>query len=149
MIDLALIDAHVDEHVEERIAELSKLCSIPSVSSQGGDLTACARAVARMFERRGFDVRIFETSAQPVVFAEKGTGPRSILFYNHYDVQPAEPLELWTSPPFEPARRDGALFARGAMDDKGEFVSRLAALDAFLAIHPSNDLRLKALVEGA
>lgn len=143
------IDEHVDRHIEERIAELSALCAIPSVSSEGRDLGSCARAVAAMFERRGFVVRIFETSSQPVVYAEKGDGPRSILFYNHYDVQPAEPLELWTSPPFEPSRRDGALFARGAMDDKGEFVSRLAALDAFMATHPSNGLRIKALVEGA
>ena len=149
MIDPAAMDAHVDEHVEARITELAALCSVPSVSSQGGDLTTCALAVAAMFERRGFDVRIFETSAQPVVYAERGSGPRSILFYNHYDVQPAEPLDLWTSPPFDPARRDGALFARGAMDDKGEFVSRLAALDAFLATHPTNGLYLKALVEGA
>lgn len=149
MNDGPKIDAHVDEHVEARIAELSTLCSIPSVSSLGGDLTTCAREVAAMFERRGFDVRIFKTSAQPVVYVEKGSGPRSILFYNHYDVQPAEPLALWTSPPFEPARRDGALFARGAMDDKGELVSRLAAIDAFLATHPSDGLRFKALVEGA
>lgn len=143
------IDAHVARHIEERITELGGLCAIPSVSSQGGDLGSSARAVAAMFERRGFDVRIFETTAQPVVYAEKGDGPRSILFYNHYDVQPAEPLELWTSPPFEPTRRNGALFARGAMDDKGELVSRLAALDAFAATHPSNGLRIKALVEGA
>lgn len=149
MIDGPAIDAHIDEHVEARIAELSTLCSIPSVSSEGGDLTKCAREVAAMFERRGFDVRSFKTSAQPVVYAEKGSGTRSILFYNHYDVQPAEPLDLWASPPFEPARRDGALFARGAMDDKGELVSRLAALDAFLATHPTNGLRVKALVEGA
>jgi len=143
------IDAHVDEHIEERIAELSGLCSIPSVSSQGGDLTNCARAVAATFERRGFDVRIFETGSQPIVFAQKGAGPKSILFYNHYDVQPAEPIDLWTTPPFEPSRRDGSLFARGAMDDKGEFVSRLAALDAFSASYPSNGLRVKAIVEGA
>src|SRR5215469_12811491 len=149
MIDLDAIDAHVDEHLDERIAELGRLCSIPSVSSQGGDLTACARAVAAMFERRGFEVRIFATNVHPVVYAEKGSGARTILFYNHYDVQPAEPLDLWTSQPFEPTRRDGSLFARGAMDDKGEFVSRLAALDAFLATHTSNGLRLKALVEGA
>ena len=143
------IDAHVDRHLEERITELAGLCAIPSVSSEGGDLGSCACAVAATFARRGFDVQIFETAAQPVVYAEKGDGPRSILFYNHYDVQPAEPLELWTSPPFEPSRRDGALFARGAMDDKGEFVSRLAALDAFAATRQTNGLRIKALVEGA
>ena len=146
---LDALDAHVDAHLEDHIAELSAFCAIPSVSSHGGDLGPCARAVAAMFERRGFAVRIFATDAQPVVYAEKGDGPRSILFYNHYDVQPAEPIELWTSPPFEPTRRNGALFARGAMDDKGEFVSRLAALDAFAATHPNNGLRVKAIVEGA
>lgn len=145
----AAIDAHVDAHLEERIAELSALCAIPSVSSQGGDLGPCARTVAAMFERRGFAVRIFGTGSAPVVYAERGAGPRSILLYNHYDVQPAEPIELWTSPPFEPTRRDGALFARGAMDDKGELVSRLAALDAFHATQPGDALRVKAIVEGA
>lgn len=145
----AALDAHVDAHLDERIAELSEFCRIASVSSKRQDLAPCAAFVAGMLARRGFDVKTFESDVAPVVYAETGDGPATMLFYNHYDVQPAEPFELWTTPAFEPSRRDGALFARGAIDDKGEFVSRLAAIDAFKAAHPRLPLRIKMVVEGA
>jgi acetylornithine deacetylase/succinyl-diaminopimelate desuccinylase-like protein len=81
-------------------------------------------------------VRIFPTAGAPVVVGRmNGRSARTLLFYNHYDVQPPEPLELWTSPPFEPTVRDGTLYARGAKDDKGELVARLAAADAVRAAH--------------
>lgn len=147
--DIEALDAHIDAHLDERIAELEALCRIASVSSTRQQLAPCAKAVAQMLERRGFKVTTFETDAAPVVFAEIGVGPETMLFYNHYDVQPAEPLDLWTRPPFEPSRRDGALFARGAIDDKGELVSRLAAIDAFRAAYPKHKIRLKMIVEGA
>ncbi|MCK7506333.1 MAG: M20/M25/M40 family metallo-hydrolase [Desulfobacterales bacterium] len=75
-----------------------------------------------------------DTEGAPVVFAErKGKGDKTLLFYNHYDVQPPEPLELWESPPFEPAIRDGKMYGRGVSDDKGHITSRLFAIDAILA----------------
>jgi acetylornithine deacetylase/succinyl-diaminopimelate desuccinylase-like protein len=147
--DAAALDSHIDAHLDERIAELSDLCRIASVSSRRQDLEPCAKLVAGMLERRGFAVKTIDTDTAPVVFAEIGEGPRTILFYNHYDVQPAEPLDLWTAPPFEPSQRDGALYARGAIDDKGEFASRLAAIDAFRAANPKLPIRLKLIVEGA
>ena len=147
--EAAKLDAHIDAHLDERIAELSDLCTIASVSSKRQDLEPCAKVVAGMLERRGFAVKTMATDAAPVVFAEAGDGPRTVLFYNHYDVQPAEPFDLWTAPPFEPSRRDGALYARGAIDDKGEFVSRLAAIDAYRAAHPKLPVRIKVIVEGA
>ncbi len=83
-----------------------------------------------------------------VVAERAGTSERTLLFYNHYDVQPPEPLELWETPPFEPSLRDGKLYARGVSDDKGHLVCRLAALDAILAIQPELPCRVKFIVEG-
>jgi acetylornithine deacetylase/succinyl-diaminopimelate desuccinylase-like protein len=84
-----------------------------------------------LLESRGIKVQRFETPGNPIIVGRfEGTSERTLLLYNHYDVQPPEPLELWTTPPFEPAIRDGALYARGAADDKGELISRLAAFDA-------------------
>jgi len=140
--------AHIDQNINARIEELSKLCAIPSVSARRDSLKDCAAAVRAMLQLRGFDVRLIETGGQPVVYGELGDGPRSLLLYNHYDVQPPDPLELWTTPPFQPSRRDGALYARGAIDDKGEIMSRLAALDAVLAVLKRLPYRVKFLIEG-
>jgi acetylornithine deacetylase/succinyl-diaminopimelate desuccinylase-like protein len=108
----------------------------------------CAKLVGTMLESRGFEVQILPTRGQPVVFAERqGTVERTLLFYNHYDVQPPDPIELWESPPFEPTRREGKLYARGVSDDKGHFICRLAAIDALLEL--GADLpALKFVVEG-
>jgi acetylornithine deacetylase/succinyl-diaminopimelate desuccinylase-like protein len=90
--------------------------------------------VATLLARHGLSVERYETPGNPVLVGRAGgRSPRTLLCYNHYDVQPPEPLELWTTPPFEPTLRDGARYARGAADDKGEFVARLAALDAVRA----------------
>jgi acetylornithine deacetylase/succinyl-diaminopimelate desuccinylase-like protein len=83
------------------------------------------------------------------VIAERaGKSPRTLLVYNHYDVQPAEPLELWTSPPFEPARRDGKIFGRGVSDDKGHITSRLLAIDGLLAANGELPCRVRFVIEG-
>jgi acetylornithine deacetylase/succinyl-diaminopimelate desuccinylase-like protein len=146
----AAIDAHIERNIDADIAALSELCSIPSVSSRSEGLETCATAVATLLARRGFSTQTFEAQGRPpIVCGEIGAGPRSILCYNHYDVQPPEPLELWSTPPFAPSRRNGALYARGAIDDKGELVSRLAAIDAFREAYPSHSLRIKFVIEGA
>ena len=81
-------------------------------------------------------MQTYETPGQPVVVGKAtGQSPHTFLFYNHYDVQPPEPLELWTTPPFEPTIRDGKIFARGVNDDKGEIIARLAAIDAVREAH--------------
>jgi acetylornithine deacetylase/succinyl-diaminopimelate desuccinylase-like protein len=143
---MALIDRskRIDDFLAARLnayeAEIADLCAIPSVSARaepgGPEMRACAALVASLLEQHGFSAKIYETPGQPVVVGRAaGHSPRSLLFYNHYDVQPVDPLHLWTSPPFEPTVREGALYARGAKDDKGEFIARLAAVDAARAAH--------------
>ena len=102
-----------------------------------------------MLEKRGFKIQILPTEGAPVVYAErKGKNDKTLLFYNHYDVQPPEPLELWESPPFEPERRDGKLYGRGVSDDKGHIVSRLFALDALLDTDRELPCNIKFVIEG-
>jgi acetylornithine deacetylase/succinyl-diaminopimelate desuccinylase-like protein len=102
-----------------------------------------------MLKQRGFQVEVIGTGGAPVVFADLGgKSARTLIFYNHYDVQPAEPLELWESPPFVPTLRDGKLFARGVSDDKGHITSRLFAIDALLAECGELPCRVKFVIEG-
>ncbi|HMA34800.1 MAG TPA: M20/M25/M40 family metallo-hydrolase [Chloroflexia bacterium] len=130
------IDAFLDAHLDSYIAETARLCAQPSVSAQGVGMQACADLVGTLLAAHGLTVTQFPTPGNPIVVGRAaGRSARTLLFYNHYDVQPAEPLELWTTPPFAPEVRQGALYARGAKDDKGELVARLAALDAVRAAH--------------
>jgi acetylornithine deacetylase/succinyl-diaminopimelate desuccinylase-like protein len=149
MSDLSKLDAYLDDHLDESIAELSQLVAQPSVSAQNLGLVECAELVAGMLARRGFSVEVMPTGGAPVVFGErKGRTDKTLLFYNHYDVQPPEPLELWDSPPFEPTLREGKLFGRGVSDDKGHLVSRLFAIDALLDIDGELPCNIKFAVEG-
>ncbi len=134
MADIAeQIDTFIDSNLDKYIDETAELCRVPSVSAKADRpvMAECARLVATILERHGFETQMFDTPGNPIVVGRaKGKSERTMLFYNHYDVQPPEPLELWVAPPFEPEVRDGALYARGAKDDKGEFIARLAAVDA-------------------
>ncbi|HXM56500.1 MAG TPA: M20/M25/M40 family metallo-hydrolase, partial [Candidatus Dormibacteraeota bacterium] len=144
------VDRYIDQHLDGWVADLSRLCAIPSVSARHEGVDDCAEAVADLIRGRGFETRVERTDGHPIVLAHAtGANPdRTMLLYNHYDVQPAEPLELWDSPPFEPQVRDGKLYARGAKDDKGELVSRLAAVDALRAADGTLPCNVTWLVEG-
>ena len=149
MSNIDQVDAYLEAHMDESLAELSRLCAQPSVAAQNLGLGECANLVADMLRDRGFDIEVIPTEGAPVVFAEKqGKSDRTLLFYNHYDVQPAEPLELWDSPPFEPQIRDGKLYARGAGDDKGHITSRLFAIDALLELDGELPCNVKFIIEG-
>jgi acetylornithine deacetylase/succinyl-diaminopimelate desuccinylase-like protein len=130
------IDYYLDQHLDDFVDETVLLCSQPSVSATGEGVLDCAKMVKEILEKHGFNVDWFETAGNPIIVGrcfgtESVQNPdRTLLFYNHYDVQPPEPLELWTSPPFLPTIRDGCLYARGVSDDKGEFIARLAAVEA-------------------
>ncbi len=149
MTDFTAIDSYIVEHLNESLAELVQLCAQPSVSAQGLGIQECAQLVAEMLRRRGFHVEVVATKGHPVVYAEaEGASDKTLLLYNHYDVQPPEPLELWDSPPFQPTFRDGKLYARGVSDDKGHIVCRLAALDALKAVTGAYPCRIKFVIEG-
>jgi acetylornithine deacetylase/succinyl-diaminopimelate desuccinylase-like protein len=149
MNDYQSIDRYLSEHLDQSIAELSHLCAQPSVSAQNLGLVECADMVGAMLRQRGFEVQVMPTGGAPVVFGDrKGRSDKTLLIYNHYDVQPPEPLELWDSPPFEPTLRDGKLYARGASDDKGQLVARLFALDALLNEIDELPCRIKFIIEG-
>ncbi len=134
--DRSRIDAYLTEHLDHALGEIAELVAQPSVSAQGLGMAECAEVVARVLQRHGVDAQVYATAGNPVVVGRiEGRSPRTLLCYNHYDVQPAEPFDLWTSPPFEAQVRDGAIYGRGVRDDKGELVARLFALDAVRAAH--------------
>jgi len=149
MIDMQPYDSYLQKNLDKSIAELSRLCKQPSVAAQNWGLVDCANLVADMLKSRGFTVDILATGGAPVVFAERnGRSQKTLLIYNHYDVQPPEPLELWESPPFEPTLREDKLYARGVSDDKGHLVSRLFALDALLEKDGELPCNVKFVIEG-
>ncbi len=132
----AKIDQFLEANLDKYIQETIRLCKQPSISATKEGTAECALLVEEVLKSHGLDVQVFETPGSPVIVGTlQGKSDRTLLFYNHYDVQPPDPLELWETPPFEPTIRDGALYARGARDDKGELVGRLAAMDAARAAH--------------
>ncbi|MEK9499997.1 dipeptidase [Gemmatimonadota bacterium DH-20] len=127
------------QHSPRFHAELEEFLRIPSVSARSehdGDTRAAAEWLSGRMTAAGLDSRVFETPGHPVVLGEwrgAGADAPTLLIYGHYDVQPAEPLELWTSPPFEPEVRDGRIYARGSADDKGQLHMHVKALESWLA----------------
>jgi acetylornithine deacetylase/succinyl-diaminopimelate desuccinylase-like protein len=149
MIDMQAVDAAIQERLNQSLEELSALCAQPSISAQGVGMQACAELVGEMLKKRDFEVEILPSAGFPVVYGErKGKTDRTLLFYNHYDVQPPEPLDLWETPPFEPSIRDGKMYARGVSDDKGHILCRLAAIDAILAVDGELPCNVKFIIEG-
>ena len=143
------IDQHIVQHLDESLHDLSVLCHQPSVAAQHYGIQECAELLASQLRERGFSVRILPSGGSPVVVADApGRSSKTMLLYNHYDVQPAEPLDLWTTPPFEPDIRDGKFFARGSGDDKGHIFCRLAALDAFKAVTGEYPCHIRFIIEG-
>jgi acetylornithine deacetylase/succinyl-diaminopimelate desuccinylase-like protein len=144
-----IIDTYLEQKLDQSIQELSRLVAQPSVAAQNWGLSECAFLVDEMLRKRGFFVEVFATGGAPVVFAErKGKNNKTLLFYNHYDVQPPEPLDQWISPPFEPTLRDGKLFGRGVSDDKGQLVCRLFAIDSLLSQENGLPCNIKFVIEG-
>ncbi len=142
-----LIDLNKDQFVEK----LRTLCQQPSVSAQNLGMTEAAELVEKFLKAEGFVVESYvPTHAPPVVFGEllSKHGGKTLLVYNHYDVQPAEPVELWTHPPFSATLENGRIHARGASDNKGNIVSRLMAIDALLKARGDVPCNIKWVIEG-
>ena len=132
----------------EELKEFLRIASISARQDEDGSFRTCAEWVADKLRDAGAAARIMETDGHPVVYAEIGDGPRTLLSYGHYDVQPPEPLELWESDPFEPTIRDGSLYARGVADDKGDVLARIQALRLYTEDHGPLPFKLKFLIEG-
>jgi len=134
--------------------ELFAFLRIPSISARSEhreDVRTAARWVLEYMESAGMDATLVETGGHPVVLGEwREAGPDAptLLIYGHYDVQPAEPLELWTSPPFEPEIRDGRIYARGAADDKGQLYLHLKAIQLLLRAQGTLPVNVVVLAEG-
>ena len=135
---------------EDELCEFLRIASVSADASCKGEMVRAAEWVAGQFRQLNFTAEIIPTSGHPLVFAQSPHIPNAptVLVYGHYDVQPAEPLEKWTTPPFEPAKRDGKLFARGSTDDKGQVFSHIKSAEAIIKTQGKLPLNLKYLVEG-
>ena len=139
----------MDDHFAEAVDRLQGLCRLPSVSAQGIGLEEAAQAAVDLLRGIGADTRLIEVEGGPPwVYGEIGAGPRTVVFYNHYDVRPPEPLELWTTPPFVADIREGKMYARGMADNKGDFVARVQAVEAYRRTVGELPCRIVFLVEG-
>lgn len=139
----------VDERAERYVGWLVEACSIPSVASDPGGLETMARWVEDKLTALGATVeRLTHEAAPDALLGRLGSGPKTVLVYDHYDVQPVDPIDEWLSLPFEPQIRDGLLYARGVADNKGDLVARLAALEVYREIHGEPPFTIKFLIEG-
>jgi acetylornithine deacetylase/succinyl-diaminopimelate desuccinylase-like protein len=144
----------IEGHREQHLTELCEFLRIPSVSAKSEhkqDIERGAKWVADHLRTSGFQkVEIVPTNLHPLVYAEslEAPGKPTVLFYGHYDVQPAEPLESWTSPAFEPESRNGNLYGRGTADDKGQVHIHLKALESIHQVHGKFPVNIKVLIEG-
>lgn len=141
--------AYVKANSERFIEELKEFCRQPSVAAQGIGLEEMAELVRARLERLGAEVRLMPVNdGPPVIYGQLGEGKRTLLFYNHYDVQPPDPLDLWESAPFEPQIREGKLYARGVADNKGDLLARVQAVEAYQTTLGKLPLKIKWVLEG-
>jgi len=150
-MSLEKIYNYIEANSEKFIKELVRLVKQPSVSAKNEGLKECAEIVERMMKEVGLSTKVIpEEGGNPVVFGEiKGKkAKKTLLFYDHYDVQPPEPLEEWICDPFSGVVRDGKIYGRGVSDNKGDFVSRLKAVQAFLETEGNLPVNIKFVVEG-
>lgn len=146
---LKKIDDHITNNLAYWLQQLARICAQPSVSAQNFGIRECADLVATMLQEQGFAAQVLPSDGYPVVVGEaKGKVDKTLLFYLHYDVQPAEPLDLWHSDPFTLSQRDGAVYARGVSDDKGHIICRLAALAAVRDALGELPCNIKFIIEG-
>ena len=146
--------AYARDGLDRFTGELEDLLRIPSISTDPAfkaDVRGCADWLVDHLREIGFEeAEAVETSGHPIVYAEHAAaeGAPTVLVYGHYDVQPPDPVELWDSPPFEPTRKDGKLYARGACDDKGQLFMHLKAAEAYLKGEGALPVGLKLVLEG-
>src|SRR6188508_3216757 len=152
-MNAAVVD-YINVHRDRYVDELKQFLAIPSVSAlpeHAGDVRRAAEWAADALRNAGMqNVRLMDTPGNPVVYGDwlGAPGKPTILYYGHYDVQPVDPVDLWTSPPFEATVRDGEIYARGSADDKGQVFMHFKAVEAHMKQNGRLPVNMKFLIEG-
>ncbi|MBI4526133.1 MAG: M20/M25/M40 family metallo-hydrolase [Deltaproteobacteria bacterium] len=148
--DLARINAYIDAHRDRFVEELRTLVRQPSISSQNYGVKECGELIRKMMEEVGIEASVLPTNGQPVVFGRLASpkAVKTLLIYNHYDVQPVEPLDAWEHPPFEATMVGERIVGRGSTDSKGNLLCHLKAVEAFLKTDQEVPVNLKFLFDG-
>ena len=144
---------HVDSHMDELVSDLQMLIRQPSVSAKNEGIEECAVLVQKLLKKSGVKSEILrlKKGVAPIVYGEiksKQNPKKTLMFYNHYDVQPAEPFDLWDDPPFSGTKKGNKIFGRGATDDKGELITRIKAVEACLKTTGDVPCNIKFVIEG-
>jgi acetylornithine deacetylase/succinyl-diaminopimelate desuccinylase-like protein len=148
--DLNRFLADNDDRIREELFDFLRIPSVSAKSDHDGDVRKAAEWLCNSIEKAGLKATVYDTPGHPVVIGEwRGApGAPTVLVYGHYDVQPPEPLDLWTSPPFEPTVRNGNIYARGSVDDKGQLFLHVKALEAHLATRGKLPVNVVLIAEG-
>jgi len=148
-IILGRVHETIDQRRDQLIEELQLMCRQPSIAAQDVGMAESAAMTLRLMRSAGLAAEMIDTGGYPVVFGELDVGaPKTLLFYNHYDVQPPEPLEEWIHPPFGAEIHDGIMYARGVSDNKGNLVARLQAIRLLLETAGDLPVNIKFVAEG-
>jgi len=144
---------HVDSNLNDLISDLQILIRQPSVSAKNEGIEECAKLVKKLLKKSGLKSEILrlKKGVAPIVYGEiksKQNPTKTLMFYNHYDVQPAEPFDLWDDPPFSGTRKGNKIFGRGSTDDKGELITRIKAVEACLKTTGDVPCSIKFVIEG-
>ena len=144
---------YVDSHMDDLVSDLQTLIRQPSVSAKNEGIEECAKLVQKLLKKSGIKSEILQLKkgVAPIVYGEiksKQNPSKTLMFYNHYDVQPAEPFDLWDDPPFSGVRKGNKIFGRGATDDKGELITRIKAVEACLKTTGDVPCNIKFVIEG-
>ena len=144
---------HVDSHMDELVSDLQMLIRQPSVSAKNEGIEECAVLVQKLLKKSGVKSEILrlKKGVAPIVYGEiksKQNPKKTLMFYNHYDVQPAEPFDLWNDPPFSGTIKGNKIFGRGATDDKGELITRIKSVEACLKTTGDVPCNIKFVIEG-
>ncbi|HEY2881188.1 MAG TPA: dipeptidase [Pirellulales bacterium] len=150
---MATLDEYLkanSQRFEDELCDLLRIASVSAESKHKADVRKAGQWVLAQFQSLGLKCELIETAGHPLIYAESPpvAGAPTVLVYGHYDVQPPDPLGEWISPPFEPTRRDGNLYARGATDDKGQMFTHLKSTEAWLKTGGKLPVQLKFLIEG-
>ena len=157
MIDMSdhrqAVQDFLSKNADRYVDDLKELLRIPSISADSkykGDVRKAGEWVYRKLAAAGLQASLEETPGHPIVYAEwtKKPGRPTVMVYGHYDVQPPDPLNEWTTPPFEPTVRDGKLYARGATDDKGQMLTHVESVEAWLKAAGELPVNVKFVIEG-